>query len=44
MFVNGIRLEEYSQTRNLPPNLAKNHDHDLHGFPKKNEDGFQRMA
>ncbi len=24
-----------SQTRNLPPDLAKNHDHYLHGLPKK---------
>jgi len=24
-----------SQTKNLPPDLAKNHDHYLHGLPKK---------
>ena len=24
-----------SHTRNLPPDLAKNHDHYLHGLPKK---------
>ena len=23
------------QTKNLPPDLAKNHDHYLHGLPKK---------
>jgi len=24
-----------SRTRNLPPDLARNHDHYLHGLPKK---------
>jgi hypothetical protein len=24
-----------SQTKNLPPDLAENHDHYLHGLPKK---------